>query len=179
MSESSNGNGNENGNGNKAVARIRRIVTLVVFVLGIVFITLSLSAESIGLNFTRGFGIAQIAQLVVGITFTTLACYLYILNLRLPDAPRSLQADIGVRLSATGLVFCYAAGFADLLQIGTHLRECTAGLIVAGIDCGPFIGPWQFAGIVLGVVLVILGMVLYATSRGTRPTSLLKFLIRD
>lgn len=177
MSESENGNGN--GNGNQIAARIRRAVTLIVFVLGIVFITLSLSAESIGLNFTRGFGIAQIFQLLVGISFTTLASYLYIYDQRYPDAPRSLQADIGVRLSATGLVFCYVAGFADLLQIGTHLRECTQGLIVAGLDCGPFIGPWQFVGIIGGVGLIITGMLLYATSRGMRPTSALKFLIRE
>lgn len=168
-----------NGNGNGVAARIRRVVTLVLFGLGIVFVTLSLSAESIGLNFTRGFGIIQIFQLLVGISLITLSNFLYLNAQRLPDAPRSLQADIGVRLSATGLVFCYIAGFADLLQIGTHLQHCTTGEVVAGIDCGPFIGPWQLAGILLGVVLVIIGLVLYGTSRGTRPTSLLKFLIHD
>ena len=169
----------DSGNGNGVVARIRRVVMLVLFGLGIVFVTLSLSAESIGLNFTRGFGVIQIFQLLVGITLITLSGFLYLYTQRLPDAPRSLQADIGLRLSATGLVFCYVAGFADLLQIGTHLQQCTTGEVVAGIDCGPFIGPWQFAGIMLGVILVISGLVLYGTSRGTRPTSLLKFLIRD
>ena len=132
-----------------------------------------------GLNLTQGFGVAQILQLLVGITFITIACYLYILDQRLPDAPRSLQADIGIRLSATGLVFCYVAGFSDLLQIGTHLTSCTAEMLADGIDCGPFIGPWQFAGIMLGLLFVIAGLVLYATSRGTRSTSLLKFLIRE
>lgn len=178
MSDSSNGNGNGNGNG-ATMARVRRISSVVLLILGVVFVTLSLSAESIGLNFTQGFGIAQIFQLIIGITFATLAAYIYILNQRLPDPPRSLQADIGARLAATGLVFCYVAGFADLLQIGTHLRDCTNGLVVAGIDCGPFIGPWQFAGILVAVLLIIIGLTLYATSRGTRPTSLLKFLIRE
>ena len=169
----------DNGNGNGVVARIRRIVMLVLFGLGIVFVTLSLSAESIGLNFTHGFGVIQIFQLLVGITLITLSGFLYLHTQRLPNAPRSLQADIGLRLSATGLVFSYVAGFADLLQIGTHLQPCTPNEIAASIDCGPFIGPWQFAGIMLGVILVVSGLVLYGTSRGTRPTSLLKFLIRD
>ena len=156
--------------------RIRNIVTLVLFVLGVALVALSFSAELLGLNFTIGFGVVQMAQLVGGLTFLTLSGFLRIQTLRQPKAPRSLQADIGVRLAATGLVFCYVAGFSDILQIGTH---CTPEIRAVVEDCIPVVGAWQLGGLVLGVVSITIGMYLYLTSRGTRPVSLLEFLIRE
>ncbi|MGB1251497.1 MAG: hypothetical protein ACPG8W_12835 [Candidatus Promineifilaceae bacterium] len=156
--------------------RIRMIVTLILFGIGILLVGLSLSAELIGLNFTSGFGVVQMAELVAGLTFLTLSGFLRIQTLRQPESPRSLQADIGVRLAATGLVFCYVAGFSDILQIGTH---CTAEIRETVVDCIPVVGNWQLGGIVLGVISIAIGMALYFTSRGTRPVSSLEFVIQD
>ncbi|MCA9970782.1 MAG: hypothetical protein KC425_11235, partial [Anaerolineales bacterium] len=83
-------------------------------------------------------------------------------------APRSLQADIGVRLAMTGLVFCYVSGLSDLIGIGTH--------VVANEFERPFVGPLQLGGIALGLLSIIAGMVLYHTSRGSRDASSLDFL---
>ena len=87
---------------------------------------------------------------------------------RPPDTPRSLQADIGVRLSLTGLVFCYVTGFADLIRIGTHVQPEFER---------PFIGPLQLAGFVVGLLILLGGMVLYYTSRGKRPSSSMEFIL--
>ncbi len=166
-------------NGNGAARRIRWITTVVLFFVGVVLVVISLTADSIGLNFTSGFGIIQMTQLLVGISCLTLAGFIHIKSLRDPEVTSSLQADIGVRISATGLVFCYVSGLSDLLQIGTHLTPCSAALLEAGENCGPFVGPWQLAGIVVGVFGIIVGLLLYYTSRGTRSSSLLEFVIQD
>ena len=152
---------------NKRSHTIRRVVTLTLFVLGIALVGFSLSAELLGLNFTVGFGVVQIAQLLAGLTCLTISGFIHIHSLRGSDTPRSLQADIGVRLAATGLVFAYVAGFSDSLQIGTHINPRFER---------PFLGPWQLTGILLGIISITIGMVLYHTSRGTRKSSSLSFI---
>jgi hypothetical protein len=108
--------------------------------------------------------------LLGGATILTLALYLYLDSLRPDGTPRSLQADVGVRLSATGLVLAYTAGFADLFSIGTHVQPEFVR---------PYVGPLQVAGLVLGLVAVIAGMILFHTSRGLRPTSSLEFVLTN
>ncbi len=149
---------------------IRSGLVWLLFFLGLLFSALSLLAELLGLDFTPGFGVVQMAQLLLGLTCLTLAGFVHIYHLRQPNAPRSLQADIGIRLAATGLVFGYVTGLADLLGIGTHVEPDFVR---------PYVGPLQLGGIVLGIISIVVGMLLYYTSRGTRPSSLLRFLIRN
>lgn len=143
-------------------------VVLLLFLIGNVLTILSLAAEILGLDLTPGFGMVQMFQLLVGLTLLTMAGFLHIYTLRAQDAPRSLQADIGIRLAATGLVFAYVSGLADLIGIGTHPHP----------DYGrPYVGPLQLGGLVLGIISITAGMLLYYTSRGTRRQSLLGFLL--
>lgn len=148
---------------------MRRGLTLTFFLLGTLLSALALLAEVLHLDFTPGFGVVQMAQLLMGISLLTLSAFAHMQSLRAADAPRSLQADIGVRLAATGLVFAFVAGLADVIHIGTH---------VAPDFVRPYIGPLQLGGIILGIISIIIGMLLYYTSRGSRPFSLLRFLIR-
>jgi len=150
------------------VTKVERIASLVLFVLGFVSIALSLGAELLGLNLTPGFGMVQMFQLLLGLTLLTVAGYLRIHSLRPRDAPRSLQADIGIRLGATGLVFAYVSGLADLVGIGTHVQP--------GFE-RPFVGPLQLGGFILGVLMITAGLLLYFTSRGSRKTSSLESLL--
>jgi len=146
------------------------IAVLLLFLIGNVLVILSLAAEILGLDLTPGFGIIQMLQLLIGLTFLTLAGFLHIYGLRASGAPRSLQADIGIRLAATGLVFAYVAGLSDLMGIGTH---------VAPAFERPFVGPLQLGGLVLGIFSITIGMILYHTSRGSRRASSLEFLLND
>ena len=150
----------------KAVAW--NLVVLLLFLIGNVLTIVSLAAEILGLDLTPGFGIVQMFQLLLGITFLTLAGFLHIYRLRDPDTPRSLQADIGVRLALTGLVFAYVSGLSDLLGIGTHVNPRFER---------PYVGPLQLGGLVLGIVSITVGMLLYHTSRGSRESSALEFLL--
>jgi hypothetical protein len=146
------------------------IMVLLLFLIGNVLTIVSLAAEILGLDLTPGFGMIQMFQLLLGITFLTFAGFLHIYRLRDPDTPRSLQADIGIRLAATGLVFAYVAGLSDLLGIGTHVNPRFER---------PFVGPLQLGGLVLGIVSITAGMLLYHTSRGSRESSALGFLLNE
>lgn len=150
--------------------RFLRLIILVLFLIGVFLIVFSVAAERFGLNLTTGFGLIQMTQLLVGLTCVTLAGFFHVYSLRPGNTPRSLQADIGVRLAATGLVFGYVSGFSDLLGIGTHLMPNFERA---------FVGPLQIGGLLLGVGSIVVGLVLYYTSRGSRPASSLKFLIDE
>ncbi len=152
---------------NDRAAKVRRIVTWTLFVVGLVLIVLSLAAEFFGLNITPGFGMVQMFQLLVGLTALTLALFLFI-NVRRQEMPRSLQADIGVRLAATGLVFAYVTGLSDLIRIGTHVQPQFER---------PYVGPLQLGGLSLAVLTIIIGLALYYTSRGARPKSSMEFIV--
>ncbi len=149
---------------------IRNLFILTLLTLGVLLIVLSLGAELLGLDLTPGFGLIQMIELLIGLTFLTLAGYMQIFATRDPKTPRSLQADIGIRLGATGLVLAYVAGLSDLIGIGTHIEPNFQR---------PYVGPFQLIGIGLGILLVTMGMLLYFTSRGSRPFSALEFLISE
>lgn len=148
------------------VLRIRRAVMLGLLAIGVLLVISAAIAELLGP--TPGFGALQTLVFLLGITALTVAIYMYLSSLRPPDTPASLQADIGLRLSATGLVLAYASGFADLIRIGTHYGP--------EFD-RPFIGPLQLGGLVLGLGVLAAGMLLYYTSRGKRQSSSLEFIL--
>lgn len=152
------------------VATVWNLVILSLFLIGNVLTVLSLAAEILGLDLTPGFGMVQMAQLLVGITLLTTAGFLHLYRLRDSDTPRSLQADIGIRLAATGLVFAYVVGLSDLLGIGTHVEPAFER---------PYVGPLQLGGLALGILSIVAGMLLFHTSRGMRETSALEFLLNQ
>ncbi|MDT8304942.1 MAG: hypothetical protein RRC07_03310 [Anaerolineae bacterium] len=152
----------------RRVATVWNLVILSLFLIGNVLTILSLAAEILGLDLTPGFGMVQMAQLLVGLTLLTTAGFLHLYRLRDPDTPRSLQGDIGIRLAATGLVFAYVAGLSDLLGIGTHVEPAFER---------PYVGPLQLGGLALGILSIVVGMLLFHTSRGMRETSALEFLL--
>ncbi len=148
--------------------RVQNVVGLSLLIIGLILGGLSLSAELLGLDFTPGFGMVQMFQLLLALTCLTIAGFIFLYNRRPDNAPHSLQADIAVRLAATGLVFSYISGLSDLIGIGTH--------VAANEFERPYVGPLQLGGIALGVASILVGMFLYHTSRGNRPSSSLDFL---
>lgn len=150
------------------VSQVRHSVIVALVLAGLLLTLFSLAADWLGLDLTPGFGMIQMFQLLVGLSSLTLGSFIYLRQLRPEDAPRSLQADIGVRLAATGLFAVYAAGLSDLLGIGTHV-------VVNGFE-RPFVGPFQLAGIGVGLLLILGGLGLYHTSRGVRQHSSLEFI---
>jgi hypothetical protein len=155
------------GEKNGKIARLRRNITLGLFGIGLILIILSVGADFFGLDLTPGFGMVQMFQLLVGITALTLALFLHI-NTKRQETTHSLQADIGWRLVATGLVFAYVTGLSDLIRIGTHVEPQFER---------PYVGPLQLGGLALAVLVIIIGLALYYTSRGTRAQSSMSFIV--
>jgi hypothetical protein len=153
---------------NKKVVHVRRTAMLASAFLGLALVAVAIILELQSLVLTPGFGVVQTLLFLLGVTLLTIAGYLYLSKRRPAGAPRSLQADIGVRLSLTGLVLCYVSGFADLIRIGTHVQP--------EFD-RPYIGPLQLGGLVIGLLIILAGMVLYFTSRGKRESSSLEFIL--
>ena len=61
----------------------------------------------------------------------------------------SLRTDIGLRLIATGYVFSLTASLADFMGIGSHSLPDI------------YFGPVQTAGLTLGIVISLIGIILY------------------
>ena len=156
-----------NGSG---ISSIRRNVILVLVAFGILSIFLAIAADTLRLDLTPGFGMVQMVAFLAGLSSLTLAAFLYLHSLRPDEAPRSLQADIGIRLGLTGLVFTYVTGLSDLIGIGTHVNPNFER---------PFVGPLQLGGLTLGLLMIVAGLILYYTSRGPRESSSLEFLLPE
>ena len=105
----------------------------------------------IRLDLTEGIGLVQIGTFLLGITIMTFGAYLYAYATRHRALARSLREDVGLRLMATGLVFSYASGFADVLGIGSHYGAAR-----------PLMGLFQASGVALGVLVIVAGIILYA-----------------
>lgn len=149
---------------------VKKTIRLLLLLLGMLLVAFALSADWLGVDVTPGFGVLQMVSLLLGISSLTLALFLWMKARRPADAARSLQADIGWRLAATGLLFVYVTGLADLIGIGTHV----------GPDfIRPFFGPLQLAGFALGGIIILAGAFLYHTSRGSRDNSSMEFLLKE
>ena len=93
-------------------------------------------------------GFIQIAVFIIGLGIICLGGYIGLLALW-KGAPRTIAADIGSRLVATGYVISVFAGMADVFGMGTQdLPEV------------PFFGPLQAQGVVIGQVFVAIGFLL-------------------
>ena len=141
-----------------------RIASISLFVLGLILFGL------LFVEISPGFGMVQMFILLLGLTAVTLAVFIQMYSVRPSDSPRSLQADIGIRLAATGLVFAFVSGLSDLISIGTHVQPRFGH---------PFVGWLQLTGIALGAISIVVGVLLYYTSRGARSSSSLEFLLRE
>ncbi|MEZ4515383.1 MAG: hypothetical protein R3C44_00605 [Chloroflexota bacterium] len=103
------------------VAQLRRSLIIALSIIGLLLVLASLLAQPLGLQPNPRIRRPADDGLSGSVTCLTFAAYLYLYSIRPPDAPKSLQADVGIRLSATGLVLALAAGYADLLGFGTHI----------------------------------------------------------
>jgi hypothetical protein len=62
---------------------------------------------------------------------------------------RSIIADIGIRLVATGYVISVFAGMADVFGMGTQAVPKT-----------PYFGPWQAGGVLIGQFVIAIGFLM-------------------
>ncbi|MBM4425585.1 MAG: hypothetical protein FJ030_19775 [Chloroflexi bacterium] len=108
--------------------------------------------DIIRLNITPGLGVIQIITFLFGIGLMTLGGYIYAYATRQRARERRLRHEVGMRLLATGYVLCVVSAIADIIGIGSHNFP----------EAAPVFGLWQSGGVLLGVLIIIFGLFLYA-----------------
>lgn len=128
----------------------RAAVASVIF--GFFVFIIGLFPAIINLDTKPGVGVLQLAVTLWGLGMMNAGAALWAYAERHRGAPRLLREDIGVRLIATGFVISAFSSLADVLGIGSHNAPRRL----------PYLGVWQQAGLGIGILVSVLGLLLYA-----------------
>jgi hypothetical protein len=130
----------------RQVRWVRRLMTLTL--LGLLLFLIGLNPDLIGMDRSPAVGFVQVGVWLTGLGITLLGAYAALRVVR-NGRRTTLLNDVGLRLAATGYVIASAASLADFIGIGSHtIRALVFGKI-------------QVAGLVVGVLLIVIGLVLY------------------
>jgi len=121
---------------------------MTVVLLGLFIFLIGISPDLIGMDRSPVVGFVQVGVWLTGLAALLLGTYLTIRVIR-NGRYQTLRADVGVRLMATGYVVAAAASLADFIGIGSHTLP---GLVF---------GHLQVIGLVLGVMVSLVGVVLF------------------
>ncbi|HEY3310085.1 MAG TPA: hypothetical protein VGK00_00470 [Anaerolineales bacterium] len=127
----------------------RRIPTgLVISFAGLLIMILGAKPAWFGLDRSLVVGFVQIIVFLIGLAFVCLGGYLGLGSLW-GKTEKSILADIGIRLVSTGYVITLFSGLADVF-----------GMTVQNSSKQPFFGPWQEAGMEVGMLIIAAGMLM-------------------
>ncbi len=115
---------------------------------GLVIFIIGAKPEWLGLDRSPVVGFVQICVFLIGLAVICLGGYISLAALW-GSEEKSIAADIGLRLIATGYVISVFTGMADIF-----------GMTVQANPRIPFFGPWQQAGVEIGMAVVALGMLM-------------------
>jgi hypothetical protein len=121
---------------------------LIATVAGLLILTVGAKPDWFGWDRSPVVGFVQISVFLFGLAVICLGGYLGLLTLW-KGQPRSIVADMGLRLVATGYVIAVFAGMADIFGMGSQP--------LPGI---PYFGPWQATGVVIGEALIAIGFLM-------------------
>ena len=129
-------------------SRTRVRFGLIVTLLGFFMLIVGSKPAWFGWDRSTTVGFIQVSVLLVGLGILCLGGYIALLALW-KGRERTIAADIGMRLVATGYVVSVFAGMADLFGMGTQTTPS-----------GAFFGPLQSRGIVLGQAIIAIGFLM-------------------
>ena len=122
---------------------------LIVLIIGYLMFLLGINPAIFGLDRSTVFGFVQISVFLVGLALICIGGYVS-LNALWNGRQKSIIADIGIRLVATGYVISVTSGLADIFGLGSHPFPNI-----------PSFGGIQIVGVLLGEVTILLGFLLY------------------
>ncbi len=132
----------------KPLSRLRVRSGLFATLLGFFVFIVGAKPAWLGWDRSPVVGFVQIAVFLVGLAIICLGGYIGLLALW-GNAPRSIAADIGMRLVSTGYVICVFAGMADVFGMGSH-----------PLPAVPYFGPVQASGVAIGEIVIAVGFLL-------------------
>ncbi len=113
-----------------------------------------------GLDRSPVVGFIQISFFTVGLGIICLGGYIGLFGFW-KNGDRTIAADIGSRMVATGYVIAVFSGMADVFGMG--------GQVYPRI---PYFGPWQAMAVQVGQVVIAIGFVLLLPFRRKQPPQL-------
>jgi hypothetical protein len=129
-----------------AVGRLR--ASLVITFSGLFIFTVGAKPNWFGWDRSPVVGFVQITVFLIGLGLICAGGYVGLLALW-RGTPRTIVADIGLRLVGTGYVIAIFAGMADVFGMGSQP--------LPGV---PYFGPWQATGVLIGQVLIAVGFLM-------------------
>lgn len=117
-------------------------------ILGLLIYLLGVDPALFGLDRSPVMGFVQIATLLVGLAILCLSGFMT-LNSLWNGSQKSILADIGLRLVATGYLVVVASSMADLLGFGNHTFPAI-----------PYLGPLQAIGVIIGEIAIVAGFIM-------------------
>ena len=126
--------------------RVRVGLFLVLF--GLVVFLIGARPSLFGLDRSPVVGFVQIAVFLVGLAIVCIGGYVSLMAFW-RNGNRTIPAEIGSRLVATGYVVAVFSGMADVFGFGSQPPPKV-----------PFFGPWQAIGVQIGEALVAIGFLL-------------------
>ena len=121
---------------------------LLVTLLGFIVFVIGAKPEWLGFDRSPMVGFVQICAVLIGLAIICLGGYTGLAALWGAEE-KSIAADIGLRLVATGYVISVFTGMADIF-----------GMTLQKDPRIPFFGPWQQAGVEIGMAVIAVGMLL-------------------
>ncbi|MCK4899107.1 MAG: hypothetical protein KAS38_10035 [Anaerolineales bacterium] len=132
-------------NGNSHL-RIR--VGMIFTIVGLFIYILGANPAIFGLDRSPVTGFIQIAVFLVGLATICIGGFIT-LNALWNGEEKSIAADFGLRLVATGYVIAVATGMADVFGLGNHTFPNI-----------PYFGPWQAVGVMIGEAVILVGFLM-------------------
>jgi hypothetical protein len=135
-------------NSHNGLNRLPIRLGLSLVILGLLIFVLGADPALFGLDRSPVTGFVQISVFLIGLAFICLGGYITLSSLW-NGSQRSIGADIGLRLVATGYVISVACGMADVFGFGSHPFPKI-----------PYFGPLQATGVMIGEAVIAFGFML-------------------
>ncbi|HJW91767.1 MAG TPA: hypothetical protein VJ436_14115 [Anaerolineales bacterium] len=131
-----------------ANGRFRIRIGLAFTLIGFFIFLLGAEPGLFGMDRSPVIGFVQITVFLVGMAIICLGG-IVLMNGLWNGIPKTIAADIGLRLVSTGYVIAVVSGMADVFGFGSQISPQI-----------PYFGPWQMRGVILGEIVIALGFVL-------------------
>jgi hypothetical protein len=142
---------------NKLNGRFRTRLGLIVTILGFIIFLVGAEPSLFGLDRSPVIGFVQIAVFLVGLGFICLGGYISLAALW-NGVPKSIIADVGQRLVATGYMISVGSGMADLFGFGSQQYPLL-----------PRFGQWQAIGVMVGQLVIAVGFLMLIPYKKSSP----------
>ncbi len=135
-----------NGHNPQSSRTLRKRLGIVITLTGLLIFMVGTTPASFGLDRSPVVGFVQIAVFILGLGLLSLGGY-FTLDALWRERQKTIMAELGARLIATGYVIALASGLADVFGLGTR-----------PLPSVPFFGYWQARGVLIGQVVIFIGL---------------------